>query len=63
VGETGEWGKNGKCDIKVRRGDVIECLAKAGQNLEGKVRQGRMGLFGEDGKRGRPGIDGAGLRV
>jgi hypothetical protein len=63
VGETGEWGKCGESDVKFRRGDVVECLAEAGQDLEGKVRQGRVSLFGKDGKRGRPGIDGAGFCV
>ena len=63
AGETGEWGKRREGDVKLGREGVVERLAEASQGFEGKVGQGGVGLFGEDGERGRPGIDGARFRV
>ena len=42
---------------------LVERLAEDRLGLEGEVGQRRMGLFRQDGERGRPGIDGAELQV
>ena len=64
MGETGERGEGREGDVELwGQVGLVERLAEDRLGLEGEVGQGRMGLFRQDGERGRPGIDGAELQV